>query len=181
MKKAIFMDRDGVICKEKNLFYRGSPITLPKQFEWIPESKEAFSFLSKLEDFLLIVVTNQSIINKGLLSVEDFHEINRPIYDELKKYNKNLGGLYFCPHTPKEECDCRKPKIGMLLQAKKELNLDLRKSYFIGDATSDIQTGKNAGCKTILVGTGYCGKDYKFDVKPDFVIKNLLEMPSILK
>lgn len=181
MKKAIFMDRDGVICKEKNMFYRGSPITLPEQFEWIPESKESFSLLSELEDFLLVIVTNQSSINKGLLSLENFYKINRPIYNELKKYNRKLDGLYFCPHILKESCKCRKPEIGMLLQAKRELDIDLEKSYFIGDKTRDIQTGKNAGCKTVLVLTGYGGKDYTFDIKPDFTIKNLLEVKSILK
>ena len=92
MKKAIFMDRDGVICEEKNLFYKGYPITLPEQFEWIPHSKEALAFLSKLEDFLLIITTNQSIINKGLLSLEDFHKINSPIYSELEKYNRKFSG-----------------------------------------------------------------------------------------
>lgn len=175
------MDRDGVICKEKNMFYRGSPITHPEQFEWIPESKEAFSFLDKLENFLLVIATNQSTINKGLLSVEDFYDINKPIYDELKKYNRNLDGLYFCPHMPKESCECRKPRIGMLLQAKKELDIDLEKSYFIGDKTSDMQTGKNAKCTTILVRTGYGGNDKEFNVKPNFIVKNLLEAFLLIK
>jgi D,D-heptose 1,7-bisphosphate phosphatase len=180
MKKAIFMDRDGVICEEKNMFYKGSPITRQEQFEWIPESKKAFSFLSSLEDYLLVIVTNQSSINGGLLSIEDFYKINQPIYDELRKYNRSLDGLYFCPHVPKEKCECRKPKIGMLLQAKIDLDIDLEKSYFIGDKTGDIKTGKDAGCKTILSLTGYGGKDYKYDVHPDFIIKNLLEMPLII-
>jgi D,D-heptose 1,7-bisphosphate phosphatase len=181
MKRAVFLDRDGVICKEKNLFYRDSPITNPEQFEWIPESKKAFYFLSKLENFLLVVITNQSVINKGLLNIEQFNKINQPIYNELKKYKKNLDGLYFCPHTPEERCECRKPKIGMLLQAKRDLNINLKESYFVGDKTSDIQTGKNAGCKTILVNTGWGGKDYEFDIKPDFNINNLLDMQLILK
>lgn len=180
MNKAIFMDRDGVICEEKNLFYNGSPITRPEQFEWIPESKKAFSFLSSLEDFLLVVVTNQSSINKGLLSVEDFYKINQPIYDELKKYGRNLDGLYFCPHIPGEGCECRKPQIGMLLQAKRDLDIDLEKSYFIGDKTSDIKAGNDAGCRTILSLTGYGGKDFQFDAIPNFIISNLLEIPLII-
>ena len=175
------MDRDGVICEEKNLFYKGSPITLPEQFEWIPQSKEALAFLSKLENTLLVIITNQSSINKGILSLENFHKINKPIYDELRKNNRNLDGLYFCPHLPEENCGCRKPKMGMVLQAKKDLNIDLNKSYFIGDKTSDIKTGKNAGCKTVLVRTGYGGRDYKFNIKPDFITENLWEARLLIK
>jgi D,D-heptose 1,7-bisphosphate phosphatase len=181
MNKAIFMDRDGVICEDKNLFDRGYPLTKPEHFDWIPESKKAFSILSSLEDFLLVIVTNQSIINKGLLSIEDFHKINKPIYDELKKYNSKLDGLYFCPHIPEERCSCRKPEIGLLLKAKREMNINLEESYFIGDKTSDIKAGKDAGCKTILVLTGYAGRDNQFNLKPDFIINNLLEFPLILK
>ena len=181
MKKAIFMDRDGFICEEKNLFYKGSPITLPEQFEWIPQSKEALAFLSKLENTLLVIITNQSSINKGILSLENFHKINKPIYDELRKNNRNLDGLYFCPHLPEENCGCRKPKRGMVLQAKKDLNINLNKSYFIGDKTSDIKTGKNAGCKTVLVRTGYGGRDYKFNIKPDFITENLWEARLLIK
>lgn len=179
MNKAIFIDRDGVLCKEKNMYNQGTPITRPEHFEWIPEAKEALAYLSKLE-YLLVLTTNQPLINQGLITLKDFYEINKPIYEELNKHNKELN-VYFCPHIPKENCVCRKPRIGMLLNAKKELDIAFHQSYIIGDKTCDIQAGKNAGCKTILVLTGYGGKDNQYVVKPDYTINNLLELKGILK
>lgn len=174
MKRAIFIDRDGVICEDRNLFYRGAPITKPEHFKWVKNAREALKILSRME-FLLIVVTNQSLINRGLLSVEDFHRINQPINEELRRYEKSLDGLYFCPHLQEENCECRKPKIGMLLRAREEMGIDLAQSWVIGDKTSDVKMGKDAGCRTILVLTGYGGRDYSFKVSPDFTEKDLYD------
>lgn len=180
MNKAIFFDRDGVICKEKNLFYQGHYITVPKDFEWEDEAREALQNFSS-GDSLLILITNQAQINRGLLTVEKLHEINNPIYEELGRYGRNLDGFYFCPHRPEENCDCRKPKIGLVIKAKQDFDIDLNQSWFIGDTTSDIKAGKDSGCKTILVQTGYAGRDKSFDIVPDFIARNLMAAYRIIK
>lgn len=180
MNQAIFFDRDGVICKEKNLFYRGYPLTKPEHFEWEDFSREALQRFSSL-DFLLILITNQAQINRGLLTSKDLYEINKPIYEELRKYGRFLDGFYFCPHLPEEKCECRKPEIGMFKKARQDLDIDLKNSWLIGDTTSDIKAGKNAGCKTILVQTGYAGKDNQFIINSDFIAKNLIEAYDLIQ
>ena len=180
MNRAIFLDRDGVICKETNLFYKGHPITKLEHFEWEEISKEALQKLSSL-DFLLVMITNQAQINRGLLTAEGLQEINKPIYDELRKYGRSLDGFYFCPHRPEENCGCRKPKLGLVKKAQQELSLDLNNSWFCGDTTSDIKTGKDAGCKTILVQTGYSGRDGQFEVSLIFIVKDLMDAYNLIQ
>ncbi|MFC1685679.1 D-glycero-alpha-D-manno-heptose-1,7-bisphosphate 7-phosphatase [Nanoarchaeota archaeon] len=180
MARAIFLDRDGVVCEDTNMFYQGTPLLKPEDFKWIPGSKEALKLLSNLE-FKVALVTNQSIINKGLLSEEEFLKTNNSLYGEMSKNNINIERIYYCKHTPKENCECRKPKIGLLIQAEKELGVSLKDCYVIGDKTSDIKMGEDAGCKTILVKTGYGGRDDSFEVNPDFIMDNLYEAIKILK
>jgi histidinol-phosphate phosphatase family protein len=178
--KAIFFDRDGVICKERNLFYKGKPIISEKDIEWEKNVIKALKKISKL-DYLLIIITNQSIIGKGILKKEKFKEITNFIHHELLKNNIKISHTYVCPHTSEENCFCRKPKIGLLKLAQEKFNIDLEKSYFIGDKTSDIQTGFNAGCKTILVKTGYSGEDKSFNISPDFIVEDLNKVFEIIK
>lgn len=180
-KRAIFLDLDGVVRKEKNLFYTGSPVAKPEHFEWEIGSQEAMQKFSGLKDFFIVIITNQSQIGRNLLKKEDFYEINRPIFEEFRRYNRILDGLYFCPHSEQEKCSCRKPKIGMLLSAKSDLGIDLNRSWVIGDKTSDVKTGKNARCRTIMVRTGYGGRDRLFKVTPDFIVNNLLEAYYTIK
>ncbi len=180
MTRAIFMDRDGVIGIEKNLFYKGSPVLSLQDFEWEKGAKEAVGELSSLKDFKFFIVTNQSAIGKGLLNEEEFHRTNNLIHEEFDR-NKIQLATYFCPHLAQERCQCRKPLIGMLLQAKEEHGIDLTKSYFIGDKTSDIQVGKNARCKTILVETGYAGRDELYQIEPDYTTGNLLTAIKLIK
>ena len=118
-------------------------------------------------------------------------EINNKIETLLGEKGAYFDDLFFCPHHPNKgfegeipelkcDCDCRKPKIGLLLQAKEKYNIDLAKSYFVGDTTTDIQTGINAGMKTVLVKTGEKGNDGKFAVKADFVIDSLAGIKDII-
>ena len=94
---------------------------------------------------------------------------------EMSKNGIELENVYFCPHKSKDNCECRKPKTGLIQKAMKDFDgmIDLNESFFIGDKTCDIKCGENAGIKTILVKTGEGGKDQKFNVKPDFIAKNL--------
>lgn len=183
-QKCVFLDRDGTINK-----YVGFARSL-NQIELENDSSVGLKDINKSE-FISIVITNQPVIARGEVSFEQLREINNKIETLLGKDGAYFDDLFFCPHHPdkgfegeipslKFDCDCRKPKIGLLLQAKEKYNIDLTKSYFVGDTTMDIQTGINAGMKTILVKTGEKGQDAKYDVKPDFVINSLAEIKNII-
>ena len=132
------------------------------------------------------MATNQPVIARGEVSVGELEDIHKKMETELGKQGAFLDDVFYCPHHPdsgyigeikelKFECDCRKPKIGMLTRAADKYNIDLSQSWYIGDTTVDIQTGRNAGMHTVLLCTGEGGKDRKFDVAPDYVAQDLLE------
>lgn len=171
---AVFIDRDGVINKEVSYLSRVA------DFEFIPNAVEALRILSNA-GYKLIIVTNQSGVARGFFSEEQLSEIHEYMINELKKSKIRIDKIYVCMHHPNDKCDCRKPEIGLLKEAEKEFNIDLKKSFFIGDKTIDIETGKKAGCKTILVKTGYGGKDKEYDVFPDYSAVDLLEAAGFIK
>lgn len=150
-QKAVFLDRDGTINK-KNGF-----ITKPEQFELLPGAADAVKKINR-SGYLAIVVTNQPVIARGECTFEELREIHNKMETELGKQGALIDGLYFCPHHPdkgysgerseyKRDCECRKPKPGLLLQAAEDFNIDLSQSFMIGDSESDVMTGKSAGCK----------------------------------
>jgi HAD superfamily hydrolase (TIGR01662 family) len=100
------------------------------------------------------VVTNQAIVNRGLGSAETVEQIHKRMVRTIRTQGGRIDAVYYCPHRPDEDCECRKPQAGMLLQAAKDFKIDLKKSYMIGDATTDVQAGQSVGCKTFLVLTG---------------------------
>lgn len=174
LQKAIFLDRDGTIN-----IHRGHLSDI-NQFELVENAAKAIKLINE-SGYLAIVITNQPVISRGDLTFEGLDEIHKKMETLLGKEGAYLDAIYFCPHYPesgfpnevkelKIECDCRKPKIGMLLKAKERFNIDLTKSWFVGDADLDILCGQNGGCKTILIDQGK-GKDSK----PDYKVKNLLE------
>jgi histidinol-phosphate phosphatase family protein len=131
-----------------------------------------------------VLVTNQPVIAKGFCSEADLQNIHNKLETLLGAEHAFLDRIYYCPHHPdagfagerpelKIRCDCRKPAPGMVHQAAKDLNLDLTKSWFIGDTTTDIQTARNAGVRSILVQTGYAGRDGKQEAKADFIFASL--------
>ena len=168
-KKAIFLDRDGVINKDKGYVHTIEDFELEKY---------ALKGL-KLIDFnkyLVFIVCNQAGIARGYYDKKDFKNFDSWIQNLLLKNGIRVAKTFYCPHHPQAEtpkfrkkCSCRQPEICLLLKAQREFNINLKKSYLIGDKTSDILAGKRAGCKTILVKTGYGGKDKLFSVKPDFI------------
>jgi len=178
-RRAIFLDRDGIINEEVD------QLSQVKDLKIYNFAAKAIKKINN-SDYLTVVITNQPMIAKGFLTEEDLKEIHKKLETELGRGGAKIDTIYYCPHHPergfngeiselKIKCNCRKPEIGLFLKAKEELNIDLEKSYLIGDKTSDILAGKRAGCKTILVKTGYGGKDKEFSIKPDFLAKNLLE------
>jgi len=185
MRHAVFLDRDGTINKDVGLLIK------PEDLSLIPGAAEGIKLLNNRKT-PVIVVTNQPVVARNLIKEEGVEAIHDKLQAMLKDEGALVEKIYFCPHHPetghreandlkyRRECECRKPKIGMLIQAKKELDIDLTKSFMVGDKTTDIQAGKAASCTTILVETGSAGKDGQVDVKPDHVCKNLLEACKLI-
>ena len=182
---AVFIDRDGVINKEVDLLIR------PYQIKIIKGAAEGIKLLNENE-ILAIITTNQPVVARNLITEEQLKVINKNLIDDLKKEGARIDALYYCPHHPEKnhpeannpeyrrECDCRKPKTGMIDKATKSFKININDSYVIGDRTVDIQFGKNAGCKTILVKTGYGGKDNKYKVTADYYCNNLLDACKVV-
>jgi len=145
MFKAIFLDRDGVINQERKDYVKKLD-----EFIILDKTSDAINII-KNRGFLVIIITNQSAINKKLLSVETLNKIHEKLQSYLERYDTSFDGVYFCPHTPSENCECRKPKPGLILQAVIDFQIDLSESYMIGNSETDIHAAKNAGCKGILL------------------------------
>ena len=176
-KRAIFLDRDGVLNYDTDLIHK------PKDLQLFDFTSEAIKKINKSE-YLSVVVTNQSVVARNLCTLEELQVIHNKLETELGNHRAKLDAIYYCPHHPdkgypeenpafKIECECRKPKPGMLIEASKEFNIDLEKSIMIGDSERDILAGKAAGCTTFGVMTGQGLKKTK--VLPDYFFKNLKE------
>jgi D-glycero-D-manno-heptose 1,7-bisphosphate phosphatase len=148
VRKAVFLDRDGVINRNQNNYVQSI-----ESVHIIPGSLQAIANLTKSE-YAVVIVTNQSAIGRGLITAEIAQQINKFLLDKIKFANGIIDGIYLCPHHPKTHCSCRKPKPGMLMQAAAEHNLDLERSWLIGDAITDIQAAIAAKVKPVLVATG---------------------------
>lgn len=148
MRRAIFLDRDGVICQN-----RTDHVKSWSEFEFLPGAKNSLAALSRV-GLPIIVVTNQAAVDRGMLTTETLDDIHQRMVAEITAYGGRIDRIFYCPHLPQAGCPCRKPEPGMLLQAAQEMDLDLTGSYLVGDAASDVQAGQQVGCHTILVLTG---------------------------
>jgi D-glycero-D-manno-heptose 1,7-bisphosphate phosphatase len=167
--KAVFLDRDGTICEDVNY------LSSPEQLEIFSFAAEAVRLLNE-NDFLVILITNQSGIARGFFDELSLRKIHDKLVSELAEQNAKLDAIYFCPHNPDANCACRKPKTGMIEQAIKDFSIDLEDSWMIGDKAIDVETGFNAKTKTALVLTGYGRKDLEeLKRKPDITTENLLQ------
>ncbi len=178
-QKCIFLDRDGTINKYKGL------IATEDQFELEELAGEAIKLINK-SGYLAIVITNQPVVARGMCDIEDVKGIHKKMVSLLGNDGAYLDDIVFCPHHPdkgfpeenpiyKIPCECRKPKTGMIDAMVKKYNIDRSESYMIGDSTIDIQTGINAGIRTVLVKTGVAGGDGKYAVTPDLIADDLLK------
>jgi D-glycero-D-manno-heptose 1,7-bisphosphate phosphatase len=154
-RRAVFLDRDGTINVEKDYLYRIA------DFEFIPGVPQALKLLQDA-GFLLVVVTNQSGVARGYYSLDDVDLLHQYMRRELKKFGIKLDGIYVCPHHPtlghppyRVACGCRKGAPGLLLQAAQELNIDLSRSFMVGDKLADFEAGIRAGCTSCLVASGH--------------------------
>ena len=152
MKKAIFLDRDGTIIADKGFVHK------KEDLELLAGAVEAIK-LANRHGFLVVVVTNQSGVARGLFTEEDVKAFNAQLAQVLAGQGTKIDAFYYCPHHPqaplptyRKECDCRKPAPGLILRAARELGIDLSRSWTVGDNPRDVEAGKQAGCSTILLG-----------------------------
>ncbi|MDP2663182.1 MAG: HAD family hydrolase [Dehalococcoidia bacterium] len=146
--KAVFLDRDGVINEN-----RPDHVRTWEEFRFLPRAAEAIAQLN-MAGYLVFVVTNQAIVNRGQVSRTQVEGINDRMVEEIGKRGGRITEVLYCPHRPEELCECRKPNPGLLYRAAAKYSLDLRQSYLVGDAVSDVAAGLRAGCRNFLVFTG---------------------------
>lgn len=181
-RPAVFLDRDGTIIRQVELIHKLSDVKL------LPGAAKAIEAFNKL-GYVTVIVTNQPSIARGVATEGEIDAIHALLIDRLGKKNAKIDAIYYCPHHPQANvkkyrmtCKCRKPGIGMILQAAKKYDIDLKKSFMVGDSTRDTQAGNHAKLKTILVKTGHGGKDvWQFEAKPDFVVANLSAAAKVVK
>ena len=146
---AIFLDRDGVIVINKSDYVRSW-----EDVEFYPESLAALASLAR-SSYKIVIVTNQSVVGRGLIPLSVAEQINEKIQKTIEEAGGRIDAVFMCAHAPWDSCDCRKPKPGLLLQAAQQLSIDMTRSIMIGDALEDIQTGQAAGVsRTVLLLTG---------------------------
>ncbi|QDF28377.1 D-glycero-beta-D-manno-heptose 1,7-bisphosphate 7-phosphatase [Halarcobacter anaerophilus] len=173
MQKAIFLDRDGVINIEKDYTYK------IEEFEFVDSLFDSLKYLQDL-GYKLFIITNQSGIARGYYTIQDYKILTNWMLDYLEQKGIFISQTEFCPHGPDDNCNCRKPKTGMIDNILKKHDIDLENSWLIGDKQADIQCAKNANIKnTIQVKSGH-----KFDEKDsiaDFVCDSIKDIKNIIK
>ena len=190
--KAIFLDRDGVINEiiyHKEMGVIDSPFTV-EQFKLLPDVSKAINKFHSL-GYKVIIVSNQPGLAKDNFTLKIFEKMKEKMRKELKKNGAEIDAEYYCFHHPyakvkkyKKNCDCRKPKPGMILKAAKDHNIDLAKSWMIGDGITDIQAGQTAGCKTIFIGRMKCDLCKLMEdeqAKPNYIAPNLYKAALIIE
>jgi D-glycero-D-manno-heptose 1,7-bisphosphate phosphatase len=169
--KTVFLDRDGVINRDSPAY-----IKCWAEFVFIPGSLDAIARLTRA-GIAVIVITNQSAINRGMVPLAELENMHRRMRQAIAGAGGRITDIFYCPHRPDEGCDCRKPKPGLIMAARKRYGIDLTRAVMVGDSVRDIQAGMAAGCRTVLVQTGN-GKTAIQDLKaagrsPDHVASDL--------
>jgi D-glycero-D-manno-heptose 1,7-bisphosphate phosphatase len=174
VNKAVFLDRDGTIVED--IGYLNSP----EQLKFIPGSIEAIKKLNEA-GYKVVVITNQAGVARGLITEDMLQTIDKTLHKWILNGGAHLDGIYYCPHHPdhgvypyKQVCECRKPHPGLLKRAHRDLEIDLARSFMIGDKATDVEAGKRAGTKTVFVRSGR-GKEEekKIDGEPNHIAKDL--------
>ena len=181
-QKIVFLDRDGVINEFPG---HGAYVTKVKDFHFIPRVLEAIRMMTE-EGFTIFVVSNQAGVGRGIFTQDKLDRITHKMLKGVAAAGGEIKKVFYCTHRPDAGCSCRKPDIGSVRRALKSLDLPLetaaRNTYFIGDTKGDIETGYNAGCKTIFVLSGRENRRYMngWIVKPDYIVKDLYEAAKIV-
>ncbi len=171
--KVVFLDRDGVINQFPGY---GKYVTSLKEFKIVPGALETIKALSD-NGYEIFVISNQAGVSKGLYSENTLKEITNFLLEEVKKTGGKIKEVLYCLHQDKDNCNCRKPKTGLIEKAKAVGEFNPEVSYLVGDSIRDIKTGKSSGLKTILVLSGKekIEEKDKWEVAPDFVVKDIKE------
>jgi D-glycero-D-manno-heptose 1,7-bisphosphate phosphatase len=148
--KAVFLDRDGTITVGTPTYERVDSL---EKVKLLPNSLEALRILASM-DYAVFIITNQAGLSEGIITMDQYEEINQKILSLIQPSGIEIQKIYLCPHTEADACDCRKPKPKLLFDAAKEYSIDLTNSWMIGDRPSDVTAGVSAGTKAILVKTG---------------------------
>ena len=179
-RKAVFLDRDGTIIREVDLLKSVSQMRL------LPGAAAAIRSLNRL-GYRTIVVTNQPVVARGWVSEPELRAIHAEMARRLLRRGARLDAIDYCPHHPhanlpryRRRCRCRKPGTGMIRRSARRLGVPLRGSFLVGDQTQDILAGRRAGMRTILVATGFGGKDGKYAVAPDHRVRNLKAAAALI-
>ena len=179
--KVVFLDRDGVINE-----YPGDTryVTTWGEFHFLPGVKKALVRLTE-NQYKIFIVSNQAGVAKGIYSKQSLDEITSKMLKELAESVVKICGVYYCIHRDEDNCSCRKPKVGLLERALREHNIPketLNNSFFIGDSIRDVQAGRSAGCKTILVFSGKekPGNQINWSVQPEFTVRDLPEAVNLI-
>jgi D-glycero-D-manno-heptose 1,7-bisphosphate phosphatase len=173
-KKVVFLDRDGVINKDSPEYIKSWA-----EFEFLPGSLEAIRQLA-LNKFEIIIITNQSAVNRKLMTKDDLKYLHNRLNKAVESKGGQIRDIFFCPHTPEEECACRKPRPGLIYRAQQKYQIDLSSTAMVGDSAKDIECARNAGCRyAILVKTGNGIEAENIlnhkAIYPDFVAQDLLD------
>lgn len=176
----VFLDRDGTIIEEVD------NLTHEDEIKIFPNAVEGIKILNRL-GYRVLVITNQPVVARGWITELELRKINNLIQSRLKKDGALISAIYSCPHHPRANikryrirCDCRKPGTLMFEKAATDFQIDLSKSYSIGDRTADIKAGKNLNITTFLVKTGFGGGDNKYRAKADYKVQNLLAAAQMI-
>ena len=170
MKGAVFLDRDGTINEEVGY------LDDPDRLRLMPSAAGAIRLLNEA-GIPVIVVSNQAGIGRGYFLAATVEAIHERLAEQLARGGAHLDAVYYCPHHPSEGCDCRKPKTGMLVRAAQEHGIDMQRATMVGDKVSDLEAGRRAGCRTVLVLTGYGEQalvtSNNANFRPDYVCQDL--------
>jgi len=173
-QKVVFLDRDGVINRDSADYIKSW-----SEFEFLTGSLEAIKLLG-LNGFVTIIITNQSVINRNMVTREGLEYIHNMTKTAVQAQGGEIKDIFFCPHTPEDQCDCRKPKPGLIYQARHKYRIDIEAAVMVGDSVKDIECARNAGCRcAVLVQTGNGISAEKIlkakNILPDYVARDLLD------
>lgn len=177
--KAIFLDRDGTLNADSADYIKS--VDEFRIFDFTPE---ALGILTRL-GFRNIIITNQSAVSRGMITTEILDRMHAKLKSAIQPAGAVIDGIYICPHLPEDNCDCRKPRTANLEKAVRDFQIDVNRSYFIGDSFKDIQTGAALNCRTIFVCTGIDSPPIKvinqWRPRPDYIVENLLEAAKLIE
>ncbi len=173
-RRFVVLDRDGTLIIDKDY------LSNPKEVEFIPGAAAALRRFQEM-GLGIVVITNQSGIARGFFSLEQLQRVHEHLNSLLNQEGVKLDGMYFCPHLPKDDCNCRKPGTGLIRQAAQDLGFNPEEAFILGDKNSDIELGKRIGAVAILLRTGYGEKtEQEKRIAPDYVCDNLEQAADLI-